>query len=92
MNNIKLIKSGGFVGNKMSASTAWKFSAGEWEELVDAIKREEGKTKAKDAFHYSIQKNDDENSRVPVNIQTIPDKFNGIFKELFDNMRAEKNS
>jgi hypothetical protein len=90
MNSIKLIKSGGFVAGKMSASTEWKFSAGEWDELVEAIKREEGKTKSRDAFHYSIQKNEDEKSRVPVSIQTIPPKFSAVFKELFDKMKAEK--
>jgi hypothetical protein len=88
--NITLIKSGGPVGNKMSASIAWKFSDAEWHELVNAIKREEGQTKARDAFHYSIQKNDDADSRVPVSIQNIPAKFSAVFKDLFDGMKPEK--
>jgi hypothetical protein len=85
--DIKLIKSGGPVGNKMSASAAWKFSDAEWQDLVKAIKREEGQTKARDAFHYSIQKNDDADSRVPVSIQNIPEKFSAVFKELFEGMK-----
>jgi hypothetical protein len=74
----------------MSASTAWKFSDAEWNELVAAVKREEGPTKARDAFHYSIQKNDDADSRVPISIERIPSKFSAVFKELFDNMKPEK--
>ena len=87
---IKLIKSGGFIGKKMSASTAWNFSTKEWDELVDAIKRQEGAAKTKDAFHYALQQDEDESSRVPVSIQNIPTKFSTVFKALFDNMKAEK--
>jgi len=88
--NIKLIKSGGPVGNKMSASTAWNFSDAEWHELVAAITRSEGQSKARDAFHYSIQKDDDADSRVPISIERIPSKFSAVFKELFDGMKPEK--
>lgn len=90
MNTIKLIKSGGPVGNKMSASTEWNFSSAEWSELVHAIRRSEGAGKSRDAFHYSIQQGEDESSRVPVNIQSIPDRFEATFKKLFDGMKAEK--
>jgi len=86
--NIKLIKSGGPVGNKMSATAAWKFSDVEWQELVNAIRRDDGPTKSRDAFHYSIQKGEDADSRVPVSIQHIPEKFNAVFKELLDGMKS----
>jgi len=74
----------------MSASTAWSFSDAEWHELVAAITKPEGQTKARDAFHYSIQKDDDTDSRVPVSIQNIPAKFSAVFKELFDGMKPGK--
>ena len=86
--NIKLIKSGGFIGKKMTASAEWTLSAKDWDELVETIRRQEGTTRMRDAFHYSLQKNDDEQSRVPVSIQNIPPKFSAVFKELFDNMKA----
>ena len=88
MNKIKLIKTGGLVGTHMSASAAWQFSGGDWNELVNAIKRDSSPTKARDNFHYAIQQDGDEKTRVPVSIQSIPEKFTGIFKELFDNMKA----
>ena len=88
--NIKLIKSGGLIGKKMSASAEWTFSDKEWQDLLAAIKREEGAGKMRDAFHYSVQLGDDENSRVPVSIQGIPSKYSAVFKKLFDNMKAEK--
>lgn len=74
----------------MAASAVWTFSAKEWDELMDAIKRGKANTKMRDAFHYSIQKNDDEKTEVPVSIQNIPPKFSAIFKKLFDNMKVEK--
>jgi len=74
----------------MSASTAWNFSDAEWHELVAAITRSEGQSKARDAFHYSIQKDDDADSRVPINIQNTPAKFSAVFKRLFDDMKPEK--
>ena len=87
---IKLVKSGGLVGNKMSATAPWNFSDADWNELVAAIQRPETTSKARDTFHYSIQKNGDADSRVPISIQNIPAKFNAVFKDLFEGMKPEK--
>ncbi len=74
----------------MSALAAWDFSDADWDELVIAIKRDDSRTKSRDTFHYSIQKDSDADSRVPVSIQNIPAKFNAVFKELFDGMKPDK--
>ena len=64
---VKLIKSGGFIGKKMTAVTEWNFSASEWKELIDAIQREEDGRKKRDAFNYSLQQGDDDTTKVPIN-------------------------
>lgn len=87
---IKLIKTGGIIGKKLTATAEWNFSAAEFATLINAIKRGESGQRKKDAFNYSIQQSADETTRVPISIQLIPEKYNAFFKELFDNLKAEK--
>ncbi len=87
---IKLIKSGGFIGKKLTATAEWNYSAAEWMALINTIKRDESGPRKKDAFNYAVQQGDDETTRVPISIQLIPEKYNAFFKELFSNMKAGK--
>jgi hypothetical protein len=87
---VTLIKSGGFIGKKMTATASWHFTASDWKELTNIIRREENGGKKRDAFNYSLQQDDDDTTKVPINIQLVPEKYTALFKELFDNMKAEK--
>lgn len=88
---IKLIKAGGIAGKKMSATADADITAQDWDELIDLIKREtSGAVKKRDAFSYALQKLNDEESKTPIHIQQVPDKYKALFKTLFENMKAEK--
>ncbi len=86
---VKLIKTGGLAGKKMSASQEWKFSDDEWNELIEAIeKRETTAKRVPDAFHYALQKGNEE--EIKVDIGSIPLKYEGFFKKLFEDLKVEK--
>lgn len=88
---IKLIKTGGIAGKKMSAVAATNFNQADWDTLIRLIKREEkGPGKKRDAFNYQLQQDDDDSTKTPIHIQDIPEKYRAVFKELFENMKVEK--
>lgn len=89
---VKLTKTGGLMGVRMSAESDWDIDEQDWKELVSAIEKKEVPTsqrKKRDAFHHSLQKGDDPKSRVPVNISKVPEKYAHLFKPLFEKMKAE---
>ena len=86
---VKLIKTGGLLGKKMSASEEWKFSDAEWDELIKAIeKKEKTDKRMPDAIHYALQKGHGEEIKLDIN--SIPSKYESFFKKLFDELKAEK--
>ena len=86
---VKLIKTGGLAGKKMSASQEWKFSDDEWNELIGAIgKKETTAKRIPDAFHYALQRGNEE--EIKVDIGSIPPKYEGFFKKLFEDLKVEK--
>ena len=88
--NIKLVQSGGLGGKKMTAVAASKLSAEEWNELIAVTKKKASNKRSPDAFHYTIQKDGDENSKAVIDISSIPEKHEGLFKKLFDKLTPEK--
>jgi len=85
---IKLVQSGGIAGKKMSASATHKLTKEEWDELVAASKKETSSSRSiKDGFHYVLQNEEDENSRTVIDIQSIPEKYDELFKKLFDRLK-----
>ena len=88
---IKLIQSGGIAGKKMTASVSSKLNEKDWDELVALLKKEAPATRAvKDGQHYVLQNEEDANSKTVINIQSIPEKYNALFKKLFENLKVEK--
>ena len=86
---VKLIKTGGLLGKKMSASQEWKFSDEEWDELIKAIEKKETTAKRiPDAIHYALQKENGEEFKL--DIGSIPSKYQSFFKKLFEDLKAEK--
>ena len=88
--NIKLIQSGGLGGKKMTAHAAAKLNAEEWNELVAVIKKKASNNRSADAFHYIIQKDGDDDSKTVIEISSIPEKHESLFKKLFDKLKPEK--
>jgi hypothetical protein len=85
---IKLIQSGGIAGKKMTASVNSKLSKKEWDELIAVLKKETSSTRSiKDGFNYILE---NEESKTVIDIQSIPDKHEALFKKLFDELKAEK--
>jgi len=88
---IKLVRSGGIAGKKMSASADHKLTKEEWDELVAASKKGTSSTRGiKDGFNYVLQNEEDENSKTVIDINAIPEKYERLFKKLFDNLKAVK--
>jgi hypothetical protein len=88
---IKLIQSGGIAGKKMSASVDHKLTKEEWDELIAASKKQASSTRTiKDGFHYVLQNAEDENSKEAIDIQAVPEKYEPLFKKLFENLKLEK--
>jgi oligoribonuclease NrnB/cAMP/cGMP phosphodiesterase (DHH superfamily) len=86
---VKLIKTGGLLGKKMSASQEWKYSDEDWKELVQTIEKKETTAKRiPDAFHYALQKGNGE--EIKIDISSIPSKYQSFFERLFENLKSEK--
>jgi hypothetical protein len=88
---ITLIQSGGITGSKMTAKINSKLTEADWEKLVDATKKATGTaSKSKDAFHYTLLKDDDDATKTVINIQQIPEEHDELFTKLFENLKVEK--
>jgi hypothetical protein len=86
---VKLIKTGGLLGKKMSASQEWSFSEKEWEELIRAAeKKEKDSKRIPDATHYVLQKENGE--EIKLDISSIPSKYQPFFKKMFEDLKVEK--
>ena len=85
---IKLTQSGGFADKKMEAIVNSKLSEKEWDALLKAVaKKPENDGKAKDAFSYTIQKNQEDKTKMAIDIQAIPEIHNDLFKKIFDELK-----
>jgi hypothetical protein len=88
---LKLVQSGGLMGKKLVSFAESGMTEEEWGELMNAIKADAATFKKKrDALHYSLQKNDDENTKISIDISRVPAKYLPVFKKLFENLRSEK--
>jgi hypothetical protein len=87
---IKLVQSGGIAGKKMAASAEHKLTKKEWDELVGALKRRSSTRSVKDGISYILQNEKDENSKAVIDIEAIPEKYEGLFKKLFDRLKADR--
>lgn len=88
---IKLIQSGGIAGTKLTANVTSKLTDAEWESLIASTKKSsDAGRKAKDAFHYTLQKEDDDATKTVIDIQAIPEEHNELFEKLFNNLKPEK--
>ena len=86
---VKLIKTGGLLGKKMSASQEWKYSEEDWNELIQTIEKKETTAKRiADAVHYALQKGSGE--EIKIDIGSIPSKYQSFFEKLFENLKGEK--
>ena len=85
---VKLIKTGGLLGKKLSSSDEWKFSNEEWNELIRAIEKKGATKRIPDATHYALQKENEE--EIKVDIGAIPSKYQSFFKKLFEDLKVEK--
>jgi len=86
---VKLIKTGGLLGKKMSASQEWGFSEKEWEELIRAVEKKDKESKRiPDATHYVLQKEDGD--EIKLDISSIPSKYQPFFKKMFEDLKVEK--
>jgi hypothetical protein len=89
MMEVKLIKTGGLLGKKMSASQEWEFSEKEWEELIRAVEKKDKESKRiPDATHYVLQKEDGD--EIKLDISSIPSKYQPFFKKMFEDLKVEK--
>jgi hypothetical protein len=89
MMEVKLIKTGGLLGKKMSASREWGFSEKEWEELIRAVEKKDKESKRiPDATHYVLQKEDGD--EIKLDISSIPSKYQPFFKKMFEDLKVEK--
>ena len=89
MMEVKLIKTGGLLGKKMSASQEWGFSEKEWEELIRAVEKKDKESKRiPDATHYVLQKEDGD--EIKLDISSIPSKYQPFFKKMFEDLKVEK--
>ncbi|HMK03052.1 MAG TPA: hypothetical protein VK489_02630 [Ferruginibacter sp.] len=85
---IKLIQSGGIAGKKMSASANHKFTKEQWDDLIAVSKKAASSTRSiKDGFNYVLENEEDENSKTAIDIQAIPEKYDKLFKKLFDKLK-----
>jgi hypothetical protein len=84
---VKLIKTGGLLGKKMSSSREWEFSNEDWNELIQAVEKKTSK-RIPDATHYAMQKGNEEEIRI--DISSIPSRYQPFFKKLFEDLKAEK--
>ncbi len=88
---IKLKRSGGLTGKLMSAQFDFELTKPEWDDLVEAIKKDKNPAvkKTRDAFGYTLEANDDEKTAVSINPSVIPEKYHAIFQKLFDGLSAQ---
>jgi hypothetical protein len=87
---LKLVQSGGIAGKTMVAEASAKLKEKDFEALVNMVKKQKGRGKAKDAQHYTLQKSGDDKSAVSIDLESIPPSHNELFKKLFDNLRPEE--
>ncbi len=88
--NIRLIQSGGQTGVKMQADLEIGLSLSDWNDLLEKIRKTDGSRKAKDGFLYSIQRDEDEHTMTPIDIQSIPEKYDDLFEQLFDRLKISQ--
>ena len=88
---IKLTQSGGLAGKKMEATVDSKLSEKEWEQLLEAVsKKTEKSNKMKDAITYTIQQNEDEATKMAIDITAIPEEHNDLFTKIFNELKPVK--
>ena len=88
---IKLTQSGGLAGKKMEATVESKLSEKEWDQLLEVVsKKTENNNKMKDAITYTIQKNEDETTKMAIDITAIPEVHNDLFTKIFNELKPVK--
>ncbi len=89
---LKLIQSGGLAGKPMTATVSGKLKEEEWAELAKLLRKKSSMrgSAMRDAFHYTLQRDDDEQSNIVIDINTIPEKHQALFQLLFEKLKAEK--
>lgn len=88
---IILTQSGGIAGKKLTASLNSTLTDKEWKILIDTIKINAAeKSNKRDAFSYTLQKNDEEATKTRIDISTIPVAYNDLFKKLFDGLKPSQ--
>ena len=85
--NIKLIQSGGIAGKKRIAVASTKLTDKDWDGLITAAATKENKSRQRDSFHYSIQKEGDDASKTIIDIDAVPDEHEGLLKKLMDKLK-----
>ena len=85
---IRLTQSGGLAGKKMTALVNVLLTEKQWNLLIAAVKSNGAKnSKSKDAFTYTLQKNEEEETKKSIDISAIPDAYNDLFKKLFEGLK-----
>ena len=88
---IKLTQSGGLAGKKMEATVDSKLSEKEWKDLLEAIsKKTENSNTIKDGFTYTLQKNEDNTTKMAIDITAIPEVHNDLFTKIFNELKPVK--
>jgi len=88
---LKLSRSGGLVGKRMTGEIQVDISNEEWTRLSSAIKieRPDPDKRKKDAFNYSIEIIGNEDSKIAFNPNRVPEQYHKLFKSLFDALKPE---
>lgn len=85
---ITLTQSGGLTGKKMTAFVNVLLTEKQWDLLIIAVKSKGAKDrKNKDAFTYTLQKNDEAQTKTSIDISAIPETYNDLFKKLFEGLK-----
>ena len=88
---IKLTQSGGLSGKKIEATVNSELSEKEWKDLLEAVsKKAKNRNNFKDAITYTIQKKEDETTKMAIDITDIPEVHNDLFTKIFNELKPVK--
>jgi len=85
---LKLIRSGGFIPVTKAAETEVHITEQELDKLLSIIRRDPAGPRIKDGTYYEINVGD---TRIPVDLEKVPEKYSHIFVTLRENLKIIKN-